>query len=376
MKCVKCGAEIPDGRMHCPKCGYEVRMVPDYNPMDDVLAGQIGGSAGRQKVRDERPDPRREQLKQERTRRAKQHQERRRQRRTLRILVFLLLILAAAAVFLVYRNTYSGLVKTGDRAYRKEEYSKALKYYNRAIAKSPSRDKAYTGYYKVYLKKDDLKTPEKKLLNVIAEYPDQTDLYEVIFQFFIDSEQSYRIAEVLDDIEDESVREKLSDYDTPAPTASLEEGEYDDVQQVSLTADGSEDIYYTVNGSEPTVDSTHYTEPIQLSEGETELQAIAVNKKGIESLPVSFNYNIELPIADAPAVTPSTGQYSGAQKIKVKIPKGYKAYYTMDGTEPGITSEEYTGPIDMPKGNTIFSVVLESPDGKLSDITKRNYERL
>ena len=164
-------------------------------------------------------------------------------------------------------------------------------------------------------------------------------------------------------------------FSTAAPKASLEEGEYDDVQQVSLTASGAEEIYYTIDGSEPTKDSIKYTEPIQVHEGVMLLQAIAVNKKGVESLPASFNYTVELPIADAPAVTPSTGQYSGAQKIQIAVPEGYTAYYTLDGTEPSETSEKYSEPIDMPAGNTIFSAVLVSPDGKLSDITKRNYER-
>ena len=63
-------------------------------------------------------------------------------------------------------------------------------------------------------------------------------------------------------------------------------------------------------------------------------------------------------------------------EITVQVPDGYTAYYTMDGTEPTAVSEKYNGPIQMPEGNTLFSVVLMSPDGKFSDITKRNYERL
>ena len=32
MKCVHCGANIPDGQLICPRCNAEVQMVPDYNP--------------------------------------------------------------------------------------------------------------------------------------------------------------------------------------------------------------------------------------------------------------------------------------------------------------------------------------------------------
>ena len=44
MRCTHCGADIPDGQMFCPECGAEVQIVPDYNPLDDVLAREVKGS--------------------------------------------------------------------------------------------------------------------------------------------------------------------------------------------------------------------------------------------------------------------------------------------------------------------------------------------
>ena len=44
MKCRYCGHEIPDGVLYCENCGKEVRIVPDYNPLDDILAQEIVGS--------------------------------------------------------------------------------------------------------------------------------------------------------------------------------------------------------------------------------------------------------------------------------------------------------------------------------------------
>lgn len=41
MKCAKCGAEITYDLGYCPYCGAEVRIVPDYNPLDDMLAEQV-----------------------------------------------------------------------------------------------------------------------------------------------------------------------------------------------------------------------------------------------------------------------------------------------------------------------------------------------
>ena len=38
MRCTHCGADIPEGMLICPDCRNEVQMVPDYNPLEDVLA--------------------------------------------------------------------------------------------------------------------------------------------------------------------------------------------------------------------------------------------------------------------------------------------------------------------------------------------------
>ena len=38
MKCMNCGADIPEGMLICPDCGTEVQIVPDYNLFEeDVL---------------------------------------------------------------------------------------------------------------------------------------------------------------------------------------------------------------------------------------------------------------------------------------------------------------------------------------------------
>ena len=37
MKCRYCKAEIPEGELYCKKCGREVQIVPDYNPLEEML---------------------------------------------------------------------------------------------------------------------------------------------------------------------------------------------------------------------------------------------------------------------------------------------------------------------------------------------------
>ena len=100
-----------------------------------------------------------------------------------------------------------------------------------------------------------------------------------------------------------------------------------------------------------------------------------MNAEGIPSAVASAEYTIEFPIEDAPAVSPSTGQYSSATQITITVPDGYTAYYTMDGSDPTSDSTRYEGPIDMPMGTTtVFNAILvNNQNGKATSVTTRTY---
>ena len=255
----------------------------------------------------------------------------------------------------------------------RQEYSEASSAFQRAIGKNKERPEAYTGLSRVYLAQNDPDAAESVFLDAIEEQAGNSDLYGACIDFYIDTKQQMEIPGLLDEATDQ-VREALSEYIIDVPEFSLDAKEtYEEVQQLTLTAGKGLTIYYTVDGSDPDTGSTKYTEPIQLDEGETTVTAIAVNKNGIPSMPEAKEYVIELPIEDAPAVSPSTGQYEAATSIEVKVPDGYEAYYTTDGSDPTTASAKYTGPVNMPEGETLFKAVLVSGDGRLSGITTRNY---
>lgn len=43
MKCMHCGEDLPEDQLICPSCGREIQIVPDYNPLDDMLTAQLKG---------------------------------------------------------------------------------------------------------------------------------------------------------------------------------------------------------------------------------------------------------------------------------------------------------------------------------------------
>lgn len=480
MKCLHCGANIPDDQVICPECGAEVQIVPDYNPLDDLLAREVKGSvegATRQirsgdirkynrkddpvrnvnstrvlsqgeldRIREQRRDmarrsggarntgdtprgsdsmrrtggtprstggmrstggitgntgrnraegknsrgpggtqydgrtrntgdmrPRDDRRRQQQM---KKREAAKKRRRNLLITLFLLLALIGAGIFVAYQNSYTGVMNKGYKALSSHSYEEAENYFNRAIVKDKSRSEAYIGLADIYIEQDDLESAESVFLTALETQPTNAGLYQAAIDFYMETEQPEKISPLLENCEDTTVLNAVSDYVSSAPTFSLDGGKYTEVQEVRITSQTGGTIYYTTDGTDPTKSSTPYTEPVLLQdEGVVEIRAIAVNDKEIPSVVSSAEYTIEFPIENAPAVNPATGQYIEATQITVTVPDGYTAYYTMDGSTPTSESEKYTGPIDMPQNAQIIfnAVLINNNNGKATDVTTRNY---
>lgn len=423
MKCKNCGAEFADDSLICPVCGYEIQIVPDYNPLDDVLTAQVKGAVSetlRININQEQLEKYREENKRntgrvqdsgrvyhkkvgnsqgvesrnvgaknrmteedlERERRARRRKAEKKRmlakkRRQKKMMIAGGILVAVIGLGVIgYTNSYTGRVNSGYKKLEAGEYTEAELKFEKAIQQKIKRSEAYTGLAKVYLAQGDIEKAEQLFLDAITEQEDNVELYEAAIQFYMDTNQETKIMELLDKCNDEEVVAKLEKYVSEGPKFSLSEKEiYDEVQALELTSEG-EAIYYTTDGTDPTVASTKYKDPIKLVEGENEIRAISVNAEGVPSLVVTKVFTIEFPIEDAPSVTPSTGQYDYYQEIKIVVPEGYTAFYTTDGSDPTTsdTRIQYSGPFDMPEGNTILNVVLMNQKERYSDITKRNYE--
>ena len=380
MRCRNCGHEIPEGRLRCGYCGKEVRIVPDYNPLDDVLTAQVKGAIdGTESPLDdyEYRTTRSLDKKTLSSAQKKKQAERKRalkKKRRNRMLIFMgfLAIVVFGISFILFQNSYAGQVRKGNKAFEEKQYSTAIGYYEAAVDKKPKKAEAYLGLANVYMEQNVKEKALKVFEDAIENNPKSVEIHRTAIMFYLEVDENNRIPVVLDNAND-NVRSSLEEYVVAKPKFSLDaDMVYDDVQQLSLDSDY--EIRYTTDGSEPNVNSTKYTEPIQIPEDETVIKAMAVNEEGVPSLVVTKTYVVELPMEDAPAVSPSTGQYDEPMEITIIVPEGYTAYYTMDKSEPDENSTIYTGPVDMPEGSTIFKAVLINGKGKLSGVTIRNYE--
>lgn len=394
MRCKYCNHEIPQGILECPNCGEEVFMVPEYNPLEDILAANVKDSfdtenaqrstsnyakrrqsnTGTGRTRTNTGRSARDEREYRRRQAEKRKAAKRRKRRRIFFVFFMVLIVSAAAGILLYLQSYSGIVRKGYKQIEKHAYADAKESFSRAISKNKKKPEAYSGLAQVYVAQDDLVSAEDIFLTAISNQSKNVDLYRACFQFYLDTKQAMGIPTLLADASD-SVQKSLSEYVVETPEFSLDANQiYDDVQQVTLTS-SEKTICYALGEEKVDTSSTKFKSPIQLSEGETVVHAIAVNKKGIPSEAVTKTYTVQLPIQEAPAVSPSTGQYDYQMSIEIKVPDGYTAYYTMNGEDPTTASTPYTAPIDMPKGDTLFKAILVNAGGRSSGITTRNYIR-
>ena len=299
--------------------------------------------------------------------------KKKKRRKALSVLFFLIVTVLGILAGL-FINSYAGKVYLGNRALRNGEYTKAEEYFQRAIGKDKKKAEGYAGLSKVYTAQNDVNSAEKLFLDVIEEQPENVAVYEAAFEFYLDTKQPMGIPALFKDAKS-IVSEELPDYVVHEPEFSLDDTEtYDDVQQLTLTSKEGE-IRYTTDGSMPDTQSTVFTEPIQLGEGSNVIKAIVVNKEGVPSQTSEKEFTVELPVEDAPAVSPSTGQYDSERLIEIKVPEGYTAYYTIDGTDPTTASTPYKDALKMPKGETLFKAILVTKSGRVSGITTRNYVR-
>jgi len=156
------------------------------------------------------------------------------------------------------------------------------------------------------------------------------------------------------------------------PTFSLAAGTYLSAQtltMVDMTPGAA--IYYTTNGTAPTVSSPRYTGPISVSTTET-VKAVAIATGYSLSAVSSASYTITPPAA-TPTCSPAAGSYTAALTVTIAdTTPGAAIYYTINGTAPTTASTRYTTPIVVSGTETIEAVAIAT-GYSLSAVTSASY---
>ena len=386
MRCLKCGAAIPEGSLYCPKCGSPVQIVPDYASLENLLADEVNevlvddddkqafASDARKPAKDS--NERADEIAARRRAHEEELRKKKKRRRNLIIILLLSAVIIAIAVFLAFsmsRNSYSYQIGKANKSYAASDYSDALTYYSNAASLKASSAEAKTGMGKCYIRLGDETSAEDNLLKAISVDSSYSDAYLTLASLYESQGSTDKIKSLFDSCSDSSVRDKCAEYIADAPEFSPAAGTFTDTVSVTISSSSSV-IYYTTDGSEPTVSSSLYSEPIKLADnGDYTIRAISVNEKGIQSNESSALYTVSIPVPEGPSVSPVSGSYSTATSITVTVPAGSTVYYTLDGSTPTTSSSVYNGPVDMPEGKTVFSCIAVNKNGKTSSVIKRQY---
>lgn len=171
------------------------------------------------------------------------------------------------------------------------------------------------------------------------------------------------------------VEEEFCNYS--APTFVPPGGTYGTPQLVSIsTSTIGAEIFFTLDGTEPTKSSTKYEEPIWVDVVTTiKAVSIHVGDPSCEPSPTStatytfsqFN-KAALPVFSLPS-----GTYHAAQTVAItSATPNATIYYTLNGTEPTVTSPVYTAPVIIAM-TTMMKAVTVAPGFLDSDVATAHY---
>ena len=143
-----------------------------------------------------------------------------------------------------------------------------------------------------------------------------------------------------------------------APELLVEPGNISQPELVGVTAPEDKTVYYTTDGSVPTVESKEYTSPMLMPLGKSTFTFICVNENGLVSEPIVANYNLNMNVAIAKDMAEYAISYQLMSGGEITIGKSYKAEYGFfDGSRSYYIISEYEG---NSKTGRMFAVDIKS----------------
>lgn len=389
MKCIKCGRETRSEFNKCPYCGENLQMVPDYSIYDEedinvIMKETTDIKSKTNRVYMENEARERERREQERAKRTAEAKKKQQLRLTIISVITICVSLIVLAVVVKTtidnknNNSYEYQMKQADSAMFKGDIETAEEYYLRALALSDGNVEVRLELADLYLQKEDTNQAIKYLKDVLVYDSQNYTAYKMLYQFYSEAGDTAAIIELKNKATDTKVLNLFSDYAVQVPMLSLEGGNYSEDLSITITAKKDVEIYYTLDGTNPTENGQKYTSSIKLeSAGMHTIKAVAKNALGVYSTVVSQTYVIEYEAPEDPVVTPNGGEFTEETYVYISVPSGCSAYYVWgSGNEvPTKDSTLYVSPIKIPEGRRILSVIIiDDKTGLESGIYRNTFE--
>lgn len=144
-----------------------------------------------------------------------------------------------------------------------------------------------------------------------------------------------------------------------------------DFTSVTITSEGLTDqIFYTLDGTNPTPESIEYTGPFNITETTTVKAMYVRNGAPSEIAEVTFT-KADINKPAAPTITGTTPFTDRSQVIIMPEQEDDEVRYTTDGTTPGLDSPQYTKPFSVVQTTVVKAIGIRN--GISSDVAEKTF---
>ncbi len=383
MNCKKCGQEIEQGLLYCPNCGESVQLVPEYDVLEEELLSKV--VEDKRKAKDDKfatgvykpveipaENPVKWTTPKEPT--SKLGAIFTKKINTLLFVSFVLIAIIGVFLIVPYMgtHTYDNLMNMAVDAENAGKYAKALEYFEEAYEMDNTSFEATYGLGRMYCKMKNYETSIEMLKTALELDPNNSSIYIYLLEDYEAINDKASIYKLAESAPSDEIRTLISGYITLPPSFGIEPGTYNTDQIVQLTSESGQ-VFYTLNGKDPTTSGKLYTKPITLKEGTTVIKAVTQSESGEYSEVITGEYVIKYVKLSMPKVSPTDGIYNEKIMITIDVPEGCKALYNWDGTPLPENGIVYTEPIPICNGAGVLSVVIMDNNGNVSPVYYGNF---
>ena len=141
-----------------------------------------------------------------------------------------------------------------------------------------------------YKKVGNYTKAELTLTTSIHDQP-TVELYTALSKVYVEQDKLLDAVQMLGSISNPVIAQEIDTLRPTAPEADQESGFFSQYIDVHLSSD-ADTVYYTTDGTYPSVEGSVYDSGISLPAGETKVCAIAVNKDGLVSPVTTLDYTV------------------------------------------------------------------------------------
>lgn len=217
-------------------------------------------------------------------------------KKTIRILIPLILTFAIILCLMWYLFVYDReftrdmLLSCARYCESQGNHATAAWFYNRAYSQAKDNEAVAIELSEQYKASGNYTKAEFTLRNAIED-GGGIELYIALCKTYVEQDKLWDAVSMLNNITNPKIKEQLDKMRPAAPTASPEQGMYN--QYITATIESTNGtVYVSTDGKYPSVRDVPYSEPIPLKGGENSIRAICISESGLVSPLSVFVYAI------------------------------------------------------------------------------------